>query len=464
MEPQNFRFGGGGDQTALGLPVLVGLFIAIVLILLLRRRYVIVPLMVGIFLCPPGQTFVVAGVHIFAWRVLILAGWIRLIASKTSHTTLLSGGINNIDKAFALWAIVRGVAVVLLFWQVAAVVNSCGFAWDALGGYFLFRALIRDDEDIHRVIKTCAIITAILGVTMLYERFTGFNLYGLIGGVAIIDEVRNGSIRAKGPFEHALLAGSFAVTLFPLFFWLWKSRKSRLLAITGMAASSVIPFTTACSTPVLAYVGAIIGLCLWPCRKQMRLFRWGIVATLVGLQIVMKADVWWAIQHIDIITGSSSWHRAQIIDLFIRHFSDWWLIGTKSSASWGHETWDAANQYVAEGQNAGLATLLCFLAMIRMSFGRIGSARKVVEGNRRKEWFFWIFGVTVFSHVVAFFGVSYFDQTKFSWFALLAMISAATHPVLTPKGKRCPKMEPATVSASAEAAEVLAPSISMQNA
>jgi hypothetical protein len=68
--------------------------------------------------------------------------------------------------------------------------------------------------------------------------------------------------------------------------------------------------------------------------------------------------------------------------------------------------------------------------MIYICFSRIGTARKSVEGDRNKEWYFWILGATLFSHVVGFFGISYFDQTRDSWFALLAIIVTATAPYL----------------------------------
>ena len=92
--------------------------------------------------------------------------------------------------------------------------------------------------------------------------------------------------------------------------------------------------------------------------------------------------------------------------------------------------WDLCNQYVAEGELGGLATFLCFLALIYLCLSRIGIARQSVEGDRNKEWYFWILGATLFSHVVGFFGISYFDQTRVSWFALLAVIVTATAPYI----------------------------------
>jgi len=214
-----------------------------------------------------------------------------------------------------------------------------------------------------------------------------------------------------------------------------------------MIAATVIVLTSSSSTPVLAYGAALIAICAWPLRGAMRTVRWGIVAGLVALQLVMKAPVWFAIQHIDIVGGSSGYHRAMLINDFIMHFRDWWLMGTTENARWGFNMWDLCNQYVYEGQLGGLASFICFLALICICFSRIGTARKAVEGDRNKEWYFWLLGGALFSHVVAFFGVSYFDQTRFSWFALLGMIVTATAAYLpekvpAPKAVRLPATRP----------------------
>jgi hypothetical protein len=113
-------------------------------------------------------------------------------------------------------------------------------------------------------------------------------------------------------------------------------------------------------------------------------------------------------------------------------------MGTTENARWGFNMWDMCNQFVAEGQVGGLATFLCFVALVCICFSRVGIARKTVEGDRDKEWYFWFFGAALFSHVVGFFGISYFDQTRFSWFALLVMIVTATAAYL-PEKVRAPQ-------------------------
>ena len=42
----------------------------------------------------------------------------------------------------------------------------------------------------------------------------------------------------------------------------------------------------------------------------------------------------------------------------------------------------------------------------------------------------WLLGSALFAHVVAFFGVNYFDQARVAWFAMVAMICACTTPLL----------------------------------
>ena len=86
---------------------------------------------------------------------------------------------------------------------------------------------------------------------------------------------------------------------------------------------------------------------------------------------------------------------------------------------------DTSNQYVTCGIVGGLSGLVLFIAIISKSFGMIGTARGTVQGGRRHEWFLWCLGAAMFAHVVVYFGIGYFDQMQFAWYALLAMISAA---------------------------------------
>jgi hypothetical protein len=86
----------------------------------------------------------------------------------------------------------------------------------------------------------------------------------------------------------------------------------------------------------MAYVAGVIGFSFWPLRRQMRPVRWVIVVTLVSLHLIMKAPVWALIARADVVGGSSSYHRYELIDAFIRRFDEWWLLGTKHADAWGY--------------------------------------------------------------------------------------------------------------------------------
>jgi len=450
MQPENFRFGGGASETILHPIVLVAMLIAMALILLLRRKYIIWPVIAAAFLIPLGQEILISGLHFSVYRIIILTVVVRMLLSMFSSPEGVFGDrLGTLDVVFLLWALLRAFAGVLVFsFNSGALVYQAGFLLDALGGYFVLRYLIRDEDDIYRTLRAFAAVSCVIAVCMVFERLHQVNVFGLLGGVRVSPEIRNGSVRSQGPFQHELLAGTFAATLLPLFFLLWKSGKSYVLAAIGAISATIMVLTSHSSTPVLAYAAGILAICAWPIRRHTRAVRWGIVAALVGLNMVMKAPVWFIIQHIDVVGGSSGYHRAMLVNDFIVHFRDWWLMGTTENARWGFNMWDMCNQFVAEGQVGGLATFLCFLALICICFSRIGIARKAVEGDRDKEWYFWLFGAALFSHVVGFFGISYFDQTRFSWFALLVMIVTATaaylpEKVRSPRTVRLPAARPA---------------------
>ncbi len=435
MQPENLRFGGGASETILHPAVLIAMLIAIALIFFLPRKYVIWPVLAAAFLIPLGQEVLIGGLHFFVFRIIVLTVGVRMLVSMFSSPDGIFGKrLGGLDLVFLLWALLRAIAGVLVFsFNTGAVVYQCGFLLDAVGGFFVIRYLIRDEEDVFRTVRALAAITIVIAGCMVFEKVHQVNLFGVLGGVRAVPEVRGGTVRAQGPFQHELLAGTFGATLFALFFLLWKSGKAQILGIVAMIASTSIVVVSASSTAIMAYGAALVGICAWPLRRHMRTVRWGIVAGIVGLSLVMKAPVWFIIQHLDVVGGSSGYHRAMLINDFIVHFPDWWLMGTSENGRWGTNMWDLCNQYVSEGQLGGLATFICFIAIICMAFSKVGIARKAVEGDREKEWYFWLFGAALFSHTIAFFGISYFDQTRVSWFALLAMVVTATAPYLAIK-------------------------------
>ena len=438
MEPQNLRFGGGTAETVLNPIVLLMVLVVGALILFWPRAKAIAPFIAGSILIPIDQVLLVGGMHFPMLRVLALFGIARLIKDKaSSKSQIFSGGINKIDVALILFAIFTAIAGVLLFQQSAALVFQLGNLYTTFGIYFLLRFLIRTEEDILVMVRALAYVACLIAVVMASEVVTGHNPYAYLGGAraaAYANLVaRDDRFRAQAGFGHSILAGTFGAVLPPLFFLLWQcGKKNRPLAALGIVSATVITLTSNSSTPILAYGGGVLALCMWPIRNRMRLVRWGIVITIVSLHLVMKAPVWHLISRIDISGGSSAYHRFALIDQCIRHFGDWWLVGVKSTYDWGWDMWDTANQYVSVCDNSGLLPFILFVAIIVYSFKYLGKARKAVA-TKKRQVFLWALGASLFANVVAFVGISYWDQTQVVWFGLLAAISAAA--VIRPSKK-----------------------------
>ena len=423
MVPDNLRFGGGAAETAIGPLVVFYLLVVCVLVLALPRGKAIVPFLVAYFTIPAGQVVVLGGLHFTALRILVLVALVRRASFKKREK--YPAGFCAMDAAVILWSI----STVLVFWlefmEVPAVIAGLGTLVDLLGGYFAIRFLLPDGQAMRRAFRTLAVICVIQGACMINEQITGFNVFGLAGGISTHAAVRDGRIRAAGSLG-ALTAGPFGGVLIPVFLCLWSDRRSRLLAYAGLAGATAMVITSTSSTSWMALGGSLLGILFWPLRMHMRRIRWGLVIMLVGLHLVMKAPVWALIARVDLTGSSSGYQRYSLVDMTIRHFGDWWLMGTTDFVNWGWDTWDTCNQFVDVALKGGLVTLLFYIAIFRYGFGAIGRARKLANGDHGQEWLLWGLGSVLFATIVAQFGINYQVPLIMSFFALVVFIRIAT--------------------------------------
>ena len=423
--PENYYFRGGGDTatTPFGLCVLCA---AIILILVLPRRYVVLSFLAAGLLLPFQLNVVVFSLNFMTYRLLLLAGWLRYLVRRD----FVVPEWNMLDRVVLLWALANATAYVLLWGEAGAVINKLGFLYNTLGAYFFLRLTIQDKDDVIRVIKLLAVATIVIAPLMLSERLTGNNLWSLLGAREL-SELREGRVRAQGPFAHAIIAGTVGATLIPLFVGLWQyERRNRAIAILGIAAACVMVFSCSSSTPIMSIAAAIAALAMWPARKNLKAVRWGGIALLVALQLFMKVPVWFLMSKAGAIMGGSGWHRAMLIDGFVRHIGNWWLVGTQSNADWGWDMWDVDNTYVGAGLSGGLVTFILYLAILVYAYKIIGAARKRAEAAADEERLMWALGSTLFATTVAFLGIVYFDQSFLLWYGLLAMIAASLTTVV----------------------------------
>jgi len=417
------------DADVAGINAIGAIFILsmCLLILTLPRRLMLFPIIASACFMTLGQQVVIADLHFTALRIIIFFGWLRLIFRRDQPSPLK---LNTLDKLIIVYTCVSIVIYVLLWRTSESLINHLGFGYNVFGIYFLCRQSLRSHEDIERAIKIICICLIPLACLMLIEELTGRNIFSIFGGVPLMTVLRDGKLRAQGPFRHPILAGTLGATSMPLLIALWAKSKNRTLCLKlGLTSTAVVALTSVSSGPALAYMFGLISLMLWRFRLRMRLFRWGIAACLVALHTVMKAPVWFLLARVNVFSSSTGWHRAYLIDQTVNHFSDWWLIGTQNTGDWfpyalSSGAADITNQFIGECIDGGLLRLSLFVAIIIAGFRIVGMSMSRVDNLFNfSSYQKWCLGACLFSHVVSFLSVAYFDQIIVFWYMLLAMIA-----------------------------------------
>jgi hypothetical protein len=420
------------DQSNINPLALVFLVVVGLIAVQGRRASAVKALLAIAAFLPLGQQVVVLGIHVQFFRILMLIGYFRVISRGETRNFVMT----TVDRLFIAWAVTGFVCGFLrkpagLFGDecLGRFMNSCGV-------YFLVRFLTPDPAEIVEHVRFLAFIAIIMALAMAWEFATHHNLFSVFGGVPEITLQRDDSdrFRCQGSFRHPILAGTFGASLFPLMVGLWlaggRDRKLALVAVICCLFSAVV---AASSGAVMTCATALIGLALWPMRDRMHLLRRGIVAALIVAALTMKQPVWYLIARVSDLVGGGGWHRSYLIDQFVNHWNEWWIIGSSYTAHWAPagivlvvdpNNMDITNHYIAQGLQGGLLRLGLFIAIIVSCFKIVGRAVRGDAEPPLPRRFLWAMGVTLCAHCTAFIAVSYFDQIEVFWFWLLAVIAA----------------------------------------
>lgn len=413
---------------------ILGFFALVVLGLLtfvVPRKLAPAPLIIMVCYMTLGQVINVFGLHFYLIRVLVLFGWMRLFLRGELRRIRLG----PIDKAFICWALTSFLIYNIRERSGEALIRELGFLYNTFGIFFLFRMLITDGDEVDRTFKILATVMVPLALAILMEADTARNIFSIFGGVPEVTALRDDKLRCQCPFRSPILAGTFGATALPLFVGLWvKDRGNRLFAAAGVVSATIITVASASGGPALSYGFGVIALMLWRFRNHMRKIRWGIFFGLVALHMVMKGPVWYLMSKISDLVGGSGWHRAYLIDTAIQHFGEWWLLGATYTAHWmpygipnmpGKA--DITNQFIGEGVDGGLLSMILFITMIVLCFRQVGKRLRVLtDAPLGVRFTLWSLGAALFAHVMSFLGIGYFDQIIVAWFLLLSVIAAMT--------------------------------------
>ena len=363
--------------------------------------------------------------HFTVLRILICIGLLRTILRGET----LNGGLRVTDALMLLWGIWLIASVAFHRDPATQLITRLGNALDAMGLYALFRIFCSTRTDILRTLRFIPVLLTPLAVLMLCEKATAYNVFSVFGGVQDSPVIRGGHVRAQGPFDVSILAGTIAAGCLPLILALWW--ESRRLVILGVIAAVGMIYASTSSGPILTAMWGIFALALWPFRDRLRWFRWGAVASYLVLSMVMKDPPYFLMARIDLTGSSTGWHRSEIIRSAFAHLSEWWMAGTDRTIHWmpyglpwSPDHTDITNQYLSLGVIGGLPLMLLFIAVMVTVFSRLGRCLHDPHATLSSRWLAWALGASLFSHAVTFMSIWYYDQSMV--FLYLNLATAAS--------------------------------------
>ncbi len=409
-------------STVLTPPVMALAAIFGVCLLLLERRYALVPVIAAGLFITHLQRIVIAGVDLDIARLMLVALWLRILLRGEYQ----SFEINSLDKAIGIWVAFSIVTYVALWKTGSALMYRFGWTFDALAAYAAVRVLVRGPSDIRVIARASLIMAVFVAGFMIVEHTTQRNLFADMGGVAAYSAVREGRVRTQAAFSHPIMAGTWGASLLPLAWALSKEPQAkfdRQIATVGLMACLLIVLFSSSSGPLLSLAAGVFALACWRIRFNLRSMKVIGLTGILALQFVMKDPVWALLAKVTVVGGSTGYHRFFLVDQAIRRFDEWWFIGTKSTAHWGWGLQDITNMYVKVGVEGGLLSLVLFIWLLRGSFRAAGNSARSADG-RVERVYSWMLGSVLFVHVVSFVGASYFGQMIFIFFMLLGQIGS----------------------------------------
>jgi len=300
-----------------------------------------------------------------------------------------------------------------------------------LGSYYVFRCWIKEWSDLSVLFRTWFLCIVALVAFMTIEQLTGHNIFAMVGGLPLFSDIREGRLRARGPFRHPILAGTAGAVFLP--FAIALCRWKPMIGVVGIIAGIAVVIYSASSGPVGSLVAVVIGVGLWRFRERLGLILKASLALLLFLHLfVMKAPVWYLIARAGSVGGSTGYHRARLIDQAIAHIDEWWFAGTDytrhwmaTGVGWSTEHTDITNWFLVMGVHGGLPLMFAFIAIFWASFRLLGETMQLLPSeDARMRFLFWCMGSSLFSHVVSMLSVGYYDQSNGLFFAMLGMITS----------------------------------------
>jgi hypothetical protein len=389
------------------------------------RRLITIPFFIGCCYIPFSEGVIIAGASFPIVRIIILLALIRTIFS----TTRKRDPNNKMDKLFFAWCACMFISSFFHLWEAGSGPKYItGVVLIDIGGfYILIRSLCQSTEELYDSFGMLCIVLLPIAFFMLVEQVAEWNVFSIFDGMSSHPLVRNGRLRAQGPFNHPILAGTIGATCVPYALAIWN--RHRIRSIIGASSCVMMVIASASSGPIMSLLFVFFGMFLWKFPLLVKPLSRLIIPSYIVLYLVMDRAPYYLISRIDLTGSSTGWHRSHLIEKTMSHFSEWWLFGTDYTRHWmpgqgamsANHT-DITNQYIMFGVRGGLLSIVLTILLMRVSFQTISRLTSSKNVNREDTFLFWCIGSALFSHAITSLSISYFGQSSFFfWLPIVSM-------------------------------------------
>lgn len=397
-------------------------------IILVKKEHAIVPLIMAMCFLPSDISINIGPFHLYGVRIIAIIGFIKtLVAPKDQGFCW-----NKIDKLFISYNLLGSfIYIVASVNTLGAILFKSGVFVDSVLLYYVLRHSINSKKDVQLIIKTFCYCVIVLLPFAMFEFFSAQNLFAFLGRSAIA--IRNGEIRATTTFSHAILFGSFAAALVPMFWGGYKAQKSTL---TLFAIYCCLFFVVACSSssPIVALAGGVCLLCFFRWKQYSSLLAKFVLFTAIFIHVASESSLWHFIYiRISVKASSTGLHRYLLTEAAVKEFWNWWLLGYGDvGPQWHLKYWpqsnalatDVTNHFLLEGVRGGFVTMILFIYLCYLvvkSLGALSMSRHEIAD----QWLWWGFTVMMITHCLTFLSVAYFGQITMLLYLTIAVGSLA---------------------------------------
>lgn len=416
----------------------VTLIIAVILVTLvlnLRPRKALVIYIASLLWYPSYLAVSIGTIDIVLGRFVVGALFLRCLCDDKIRTRFKW---SRLDKWVALSMIIY-VGITFYTrptWMM--VENRGGFIMDTWLAYMVARFIITDRASLIYVVKSVSIILLPLAILGCIEAVSGwqpfvplrrFSPWNPEYGVTNVGG-RWGFTRAIGPFQHPIMFGGCFAMFLPLIWYLrYEKKEWKSLAYIFSVTAVVGALSSMSSGPWIMIIAIVFCFLLERRKKWVKPALFAFIILCILIQISSSTAFYYVLFNYGSKLGGAGLHRAMLIDIAIKNFDQWWLVGTKGlDPGWGHyfhmDHTDVTNEYLLAGIKYGILGIIVLCCMLFVAFKQIIAAYKKAITPETKS-LYWSLGSGLFAIVVVWTSVSFFGQLMPLFYCVFGMTGSS---------------------------------------